>query len=218
MNTDFMSNDLWITQLIPDMRHPAVHADLHDIVKLHKRVMSLFPDGLGPQARSKAAGLFRVEDTRTGFAILIQSTIKPSLEHLPTTYGTARTKSLVPLLSQVRAGANIHYRITANATQKLGKNTTAGRPKQVIPLRGADADAWWERQAEAAGLVLTSLHSSQLSDATGKRGHGRVKHARTRFDGTATVTDPQTLLERIQTGIGRGKSFGCGLLTIAPTR
>ncbi|MDL4770746.1 type I-E CRISPR-associated protein Cas6/Cse3/CasE [Actinomadura xylanilytica] len=212
-----MSTDLWITQIAPDPRHRAVHGDLRDVVKLHQRIMSLFPDDLGPEARRQAAALFRLEEQPAGFTILVQSTIEPALQHLPDAYGAARTKNLTPLLDGLREGANVHYRITANATRKLGKNTTAGRPKQVVPLNGADADQWWQRQADTAGLVLHSMYSSPLGQVTGKRGDNtRLTHARTRFDGTATVTDPKMLLERIRTGIGRGKSFGCGLLTIAP--
>ncbi|SNS72418.1 type I-E CRISPR-associated protein Cas6/Cse3/CasE [Actinomadura mexicana] len=212
-----MNTELWITQIVPDTRDRAVLADLRDATRLHRRVMTVFPDGLGPSARRQTAALFRLEEQPTGFAILIQSTLKPALNNLPAGYGTARTKSLALLLAGLTEGANIHYRIIANATRKLGKNTTAGRPKQVVPLYGAEADQWWHRQADSAGLVLRSLHSSQLSTVTGQRqGNGRVTHARTQFDGTATVTDPSALTEKIRSGIGRGKSFGCGLLTIAP--
>ncbi|MBT2207277.1 type I-E CRISPR-associated protein Cas6/Cse3/CasE [Actinomadura sp. NEAU-AAG7] len=211
-----MTTDLWITQIIPNTRDRAVLKDLRDATHLHRRIMTLFPEGLGTQARHQAAALFRLEEQPTGFGILVQSGIKPVLANLPTGYGTARTKSLTPLLGRLSEGVNVHYRIIANATSKLGKNTTAGRPKQVVPLTGTDLDHWWQRQAATAGLVLHSLHSSPLPSATGRRGDARMTHARTRFDGTATVTDPQALTERIRTGIGRGKSFGCGLLTIAP--
>ncbi|MBX6766724.1 MAG: type I-E CRISPR-associated protein Cas6/Cse3/CasE [Actinomadura rubrobrunea] len=212
-----MNTELWITRIIPDPRSRAALGDLRDVVRLHRRVMSLFPDDLGPDARRQAAVLFRLEEQATGFSILMQSAIKPALERLPASYGTAQCKSLTPLLDGLREGVNIHYRIIANATRKLGKNTTAGRPRQVVPLRGAEADAWWQRQADAAGLVLHSLRSRQLDDGTGRRSDNtRITHARTQFDGTATVVSPQALRDRIRAGIGRGKSFGCGLLTIAP--
>lgn len=214
-----MNTELWITQIVPNTRDRGVLADLRDATRLHRRVMSLFPKDLGPSARQNAAALFRLDEQPTGFAILIQSALKPALDNLPTSYGAARTKSLTPLLDGLTEGANVHYRIIANATSKLGKNTTAGRPKQVVPLYGADADHWWERHADAAGLILRSLYSSQLAHVTGQRGgDARIIHARTRFDGTATVTDPKALIDKIRTGIGRGKSFGCGLLTIAPAR
>lgn len=212
-----MDTELWITQIVPNTRDRAVQTDLRDAARLHRRVMTLFPDRLGVSARQQAAALFRLEEQATGFTILIQSRLKPTLDNLPASYGTARTKSLAPLLTALTEGANVHYRIIANATSKLSKNTTAGRPKQVVPLYGADADRWWQRQADAAGLVLRSLHSAQLATVTGKRNdNSRVTHARTRFDGTATVADPKALVEKIHAGIGRGKSFGCGLLTIAP--
>ncbi|TMR33593.1 type I-E CRISPR-associated protein Cas6/Cse3/CasE [Actinomadura geliboluensis] len=211
-----MNTELWITQIVPNTRDRAVLKDLRDATSLHRRIMTLFPEGLGTQARHQAAALFRLEEQPSGFTVLVQSGIKPALDSLPADYGSARTKSLAPLLSGLREGANVHYRIIANATSKLGKNTTAGRPKQVIPLHGADADQWWQRQADSAGMVLHSLHSSQLPGATGRRGNARMTHARTRFDGTATVTDPKALIEKIRAGIGRGKPYGCGLLTIAP--
>lgn len=212
-----MSTELWITRIVPDSRNRAALGDLRDVVRLHRRIMSLFPDGLGPDARRQAAVLFRLEERPTGTSILMQSAIRPALEKLPASYGKARCKSLTPLLNGLREGVNVHYRIIANATRKLGKNTTAGRPKQVVPLHGAEADEWWRRQADAVGLVLHSLHSRQLDTGTGRRADdNRVTHARTQFDGTATVTDPKALIDRIHTGIGRGKSYGCGLLTIAP--
>ncbi|SDH09754.1 CRISPR system Cascade subunit CasE [Sinosporangium album] len=212
-----MNTELWITQIILDTSNRAVLGDLRDVVRLHRRVMSLFPDGLGPDARRQAAALFRLEEQTRGSAILVQSAVRPALERLSASYGTARCKSLTPLLDGVREGVNIHYRIIANATRKLGMNTTAGRPKQVVPLHGAEADEWWQRQADAAGLILRSSHSRQLDSGIGERGDdSRVTHARTQFDGTATVSEPKALLHRIHAGIGRGKSFGCGLLTIAP--
>ena len=212
-----MTPELWITQIVPNTRNRAFLVDLSDAVKLHRRIMTMFPGGLGDKARHQAAVLFRLEEQPTRFTILVQSRLKPDLEKLPDSYGAARTKPLTPLLAALPKGANVHYRIVANATRKLGKNTTAGRPKQVVPLHGAEADAWWQRQADEAGLLLHTVHSTQLATVTGHRGdNGRVTHARTRFDGTATVTDPGRLIERIHAGIGRGKSYGCGLLTIAP--
>ncbi|MBW8484438.1 type I-E CRISPR-associated protein Cas6/Cse3/CasE [Actinomadura parmotrematis] len=213
-----MTTELFLTQIVPDLRHSGVHGDLRDVGKLHRRIMKLFPADLGDQARLQAAVLFRIEETRSGTGILVQSNLKPDLERLPDTYGTARSKTLSPLLESLRNGATVNYRITANATSKLGKNTTAGRPKQIVPLTGPDADDWWRRQAEAAGLVLHSLTSTPLDSATGNRQGGRMTHVRTRFDGTATITDHQALLTRIRSGIGRGKAFGCGLLTVAPAR
>lgn len=56
----------------------------------------------------------------------------------------------------------------------------------------------------------------QQPDKHGHRDHNRIRHARTRFDGTATITDPARLRHTILNGIGRAKAYGCGLLSITP--
>jgi hypothetical protein len=45
---------------------------------------------------------------------------------------------------------------------------------------------------------------------------GRIRHTLTQFDGVAAVAEPTTVTSAIITGVGRGKSYGCGLLSIAP--
>jgi CRISPR system Cascade subunit CasE len=212
-----MTSPLWITQLTPDLRSPDALRDLRDAVRLHRRIMALFPSGLGPQARQNAGILFRIEETQAGVFVLIQSALEPSPAALPRSYGTIRSKPLTPLLNALAPGRRVRYRITANATRKLGLNTTAGRPKEVVPLHGPEAEAWWQRQAESCGLALHTVESTPLDQAAGtRRDANRVVHARTRFDGLATITDPAALSSRLRTGIGRGKAYGCGLLTLAP--
>jgi CRISPR system Cascade subunit CasE len=38
------------------------------------------------------------------------------------------------------------------------------------------------------------------------------------FDGLAVITDPEHVRAAVCEGIGRGKSYGCGLLSLAPVR
>ncbi|WP_326599295.1 type I-E CRISPR-associated protein Cas6/Cse3/CasE [Streptomyces sp. NBC_01803] len=216
-----MSTPLWITRLVPDPRNATARKDLNSAVALHHRIMAFFPDGLGDRARQQAGVLFRIEESPgRETTILIQSGLRPVPERLPETYGAAQTKPLDPLLDQLRTGDRVHYRLVANATRKLGRNTQDGCPHQVKPLYGADADAWWERQAARAGLDILSVRSMSLSDATGRRVDGahRITHARTRFDGIASITDAGALRTAIVHGIGRGKSYGCGLLSTIPVR
>lgn len=216
-----MSTSLWITRLVPDPRHRDARRDLRSAVALHHRVMSLFPDGMGTQARTQAGVLFRTEELPTGGqAILVQSSIAPDSTRLPEGYGRAETKPLGPLLAQLRAGSTVHYRLIANATRKLGANTENGQPRQVKPLHGPEAEEWWHRQARRSGLDVLSVRSTALADASGRRrtDDHYVTHARTRFDGLATVTDPDALRTATAAGIGRGKSYGCGLLSTLPAR
>lgn len=214
---------LWLTRIQPDPRHRDARRDLASAVGMHHRLMMLFPDGLGPTARQSLGVLFRIEDAASHSRaphILLQSRHRPNLERLPQDYGTTTAKDITPLLTLLAADRTVRYRIDANPVRKPGHTTRAATgAKAVIPLTGADADDWWTRQAEEhSGLKLTSLHSTPLTAAQGQRHQDKrhIKHARTRFEGTALVTDPDTLRQRLLEGIGRGKSYGCGLLSLAP--
>jgi CRISPR system Cascade subunit CasE len=106
----------------------------------------------------------------------------------------------------------IRYRITANTCKRKSRST------KVVALRGTAADEWWTERAGRSGLNLLSLLQHPLDDAVGGDRQSGVRHAVTRFDGIARVTDPAALRESIASGVGRGRSHGCGLLSIAPVR
>jgi CRISPR system Cascade subunit CasE len=212
----------WLSRITPAEHRPDVTADLAEATRLHRRIMTLFPPNLGDHARAQAGILFRTDEDTTGTSILVQSRIEPDPKHLPEGYGHAQIRTLDPLLDALRPGLPLRYRITANATRKLGRNTHDGKPLTVIPLHGPDAEAWWARKATEAGLDLRIVTAVSLETAQGTRRPDTgsqtqfIRHARTRFDGTATITDPDHLRDALTNGIGRGKSYGCGLLTIAP--
>ncbi|MGW1177417.1 type I-E CRISPR-associated protein Cas6/Cse3/CasE [Kitasatospora sp. NPDC002543] len=213
---------LWLTRIVPDPRSRDARRDTAGAVDLHHRMMSLFPDHVAEEEPRRRLGvLFRTESTAGGDQILLQSGQRPELDRLPTGYGQAVTKPLTPLLDALRPGLHIRYRIAANP---IRRPTRATRElyglKAVVPLLGAAADDWWARQAEASGLNIGILHSSPLEAAKGNRRSDQrpVKHDRVLFEGTAVITDADRLRTRLTEGIGKGKAYGCGLLSIAPHR
>ncbi|WP_380282546.1 type I-E CRISPR-associated protein Cas6/Cse3/CasE [Kitasatospora purpeofusca] len=136
-------------------------------------------------------------------------------------HGHGATKSLAPLLTAMRPGLSVRYRIAANPIRKPGRTTRElYNLSPVVPLRGAAADDWWTRQADTAGLQLTALRSEPFDAVRGTRrsDQNRIKHDRVLFEGTARITDPDLLRTRLTAGIGKGKAYGCGLLGLAPHR
>ncbi|MFF7731163.1 type I-E CRISPR-associated protein Cas6/Cse3/CasE [Streptomyces sp. NPDC008001] len=214
---------LWLTKIQPDLRHRDARRDLASAVGMHHRLMMLFPDGAGDRARAQMGILYRIEDTpsstqRTAH-ILLQSRVPPALDRLPRGYGSAAAKDITPLLNALVDGLEVRYRIAASAVRKSGPTSRAAGAKAVIPLQGHAAEEWWQRQAEEkAGLKLISMHSAPLDSARGVRGQDkhRIRHARTRFEGTACITNAETLTQTVINGLGRGKAYGCGLLSLAP--
>ncbi|MEV6527896.1 type I-E CRISPR-associated protein Cas6/Cse3/CasE [Longispora sp. NPDC051575] len=205
----------WLTRLVPDPRSRSVASEIRDAVRLHKRVMTLVPDGLGDKARQQTGVLYRVDND----AILVQTGLPPDTSTLPAGYQDRRVSDLTALLDALRPGLFVRYRLAGNAVRRLGRNTTAGRPGQALSLKGHEAATWWAERAERCGLGLHTLDSVPETTMTGKRDEEtRVLHAVTRYDGLAVITDPEALRNAITTGVGRGKSYGCGLLSIAPAR
>ncbi|WP_261717544.1 type I-E CRISPR-associated protein Cas6/Cse3/CasE [Streptomyces sp. FZ201] len=223
---------LYLSRLTP---HPASRQAQQELGagthhgSLHRRVMSLFPDGVAEQARAHFGILFRVEDTPRGSHLLMQSNQPPDPRRLPAQYGTLTTRPLADLLDALEPGLTLHFRCTASPVRKPGHTTRAHyNLPAVVPLNGAAADDWWQRQADNAGLKVLTLHSRPVDAArdwqypTGTapadraRNSNRIHHHRVRFDGTAAVIDPDLLRTAIRNGIGRGKAYGCGLLSIAP--
>ncbi|MFF3544741.1 type I-E CRISPR-associated protein Cas6/Cse3/CasE [Streptomyces platensis] len=209
-----------------------VRKDLGDATRLHRTVMLLAPDHLGDHPRQEAGLLFRLEHAtlHTPPTLLVQTHQPPNLNRLPTNYGTAQSRDLTPMLHHLTPGRRVRYRITANAStarRVLANHQPAPgkHQRKITALHGDDALAWWHRRATSAGLTLTSADhipvpaattpSKDPNTHTDKRRQGLL-HALTRFDGLATITNPDQLRHALLTGIGRGKPYGAGLLSLAP--
>lgn len=210
---------LWLTRLIPNPSSREARRDFTNAVNLHYRVMKLFPDDIGDQARQQLGVLFRAEETPVGPYLLIQSLIQPDPHKLPDHYGACDSRPLSQLLEYLRPDLPVRYRIVANAVRKPRKTTQEIYGlKDRVALSGAAAQDWWTRQATNSGLKLASVEMTRLDNAHGTRAQGqqRIRHARTKFEGVAHIEDPDLVRQRITSGIGPGKAYGCGLLSLAP--
>ncbi|MFJ1673228.1 type I-E CRISPR-associated protein Cas6/Cse3/CasE [Streptomyces bottropensis] len=208
-----------------------VRRDLARSTSLHKTVMLLAPEGLGDNPRHKAGLLFRLEQAthHTPPTLLIQSQLPPDFSRLPHAYGTTETRDLTPMFQALATGRSVRYRITANASTRHkvldGDPFFDTRPRHKdIPLYGDAALAWWQRKAAHAGLAPTStdltpvgaFRSPSTKKQTSDSAPHVFRHVLTRFDGVATITDPSQLCHALLAGIGRGKPYGAGLLSLAP--
>ncbi|MFJ2210740.1 type I-E CRISPR-associated protein Cas6/Cse3/CasE [Streptomyces sp. NPDC101062] len=219
---------LWLTRIAPSPSSREARRDLGGSdqgIRLHQRMLQMFPDGVEGPARAAFGVLFRAEESPRGPQILLQSHMEPDSSRLPDAYGSVETRSLDALLSNLHKGMVVHYRCVANPVRKPGATSREayGLPP-VVALNGNAAVEWWERQANAGGLEPWHISAHPLATVRGHRSskgpaaRQRIQHARTQFDGTARVLDVELLREKLATGIGRGKAYGCGLLSIAPAR
>ncbi|MEU9059181.1 type I-E CRISPR-associated protein Cas6/Cse3/CasE [Streptomyces sp. NPDC048430] len=194
-----------------------VQRDLRDATEMHRTVMRMVPDGLGDSPRSQAGMLYRIEETDTTSTLLVQANrLDPA--RLPAGYGQADIKSLTPMFTALRKGLAVRYRIVLNPAKRERLTLEAkGKRGRIMPLAGADADQWWLRRAADSGLQVHVLMPTNMPPIRPRtQNSDGMRHSLIRYDGTATVTDPDALHDAVLAGIGRGKPYGAGLLSLAP--
>ncbi|MFD3680385.1 type I-E CRISPR-associated protein Cas6/Cse3/CasE [Streptomyces sp. NPDC058613] len=201
-----------------NLHNRAVQRDLRDATEMHRTLMRLVPDGLGDSPRMRSGLLYRLDVTDNATMLLVQAMQPISPERLPEGYGEIEVKDLSPMFTALRAGMGVRYRITVNPVKRERLSTEQKNKRgRILPLSGPDADQWWNRRATDAGLQLKTLLPSPLDPAS-RRGKttSAPRHSLIRYDGTATVSEPAALATALLAGIGRGKPYGAGLLTLAP--
>ena len=231
---------MYLSRLELNPRSHEVRRDLSDVYQMHRTVMAAFPNIQDRQgARAGLAVLYRVEtgERSGGTVLLVQSEVLPDWTRLPTDYlsdsggevGNPATRDTTQVLAALREGQVLRFRLRANPTRKIEtKSDPDGRRQngRRVDLRTETQQLeWLSRRAEQAGFVLVPVQSS--NDVLAVRvgavekllGKGRrLTLAGVLFDGLLEVTHPDRLRCAVTNGIGPGKAFGCGLLSIAPLR
>ncbi len=231
---------MYLSRLVLDPRSREAGRDLGDVHQMHRTVMSAFPQ-LKEQggARSGLAVLHRLDIDQRGsnIALLVQSGEEPDWSCLPEGYlftldpegRNPATKSISDVLVSLHRGQVLRFRLRANPTKKIDtKSGPDGRRRngRRVDLRtDSQQIAWLSRRADRAGFCLVPVHSGSNTPAVrvgsseklrGRTTNRLVTLAGVLFDGLLEVTDPDRLRLAIREGIGPGKAFGCGLLSLAP--
>jgi CRISPR system Cascade subunit CasE len=142
---------------------------------------------------------------------------------------------------RITKGSLYKFRLLANPTKKQQFGEGASRPghRRIGLYTEAEQSAWLMRKAEQHGFALMPLPEGPswcdpLGDDNPKvdvriRSEGmrsgrrrnevgtatQLKHLGVQFEGVLRVTDPALFTQALQNGIGSGKAFGFGLLSIA---
>lgn len=232
----------YLSRLIIDGRRHDVQRDLADCHRMHARLMTVFPAAASPaNAREQFGVLFRPEPLADLplLRVLVQSTARPDWSALPPGYLAAapdgRGNPAVRLLDdeyrRVVAGMRLRFRLRANPTKRINDRSTyeknpAMRGKRVELRDAADQIAWLERKGAAAGFRLVRVAITSAEEIPnvrvgnrplqrGRQGVRRLTFGAVVFDGLLDVTDAASFTRTLEQGIGSGKAFGFGLLSIA---
>lgn len=223
---------MFLSKLILNHRSREARRDLGDCQQLHRTVLNAFPQIEGEAARQHFGLLFRLEqDPRGVTTLLVQSQSEPDWSHLPSGYllEPATSKPVLALYAGLQPSLRLRFRLRANPTMRVSKNNLTQQERwrgKRIELRSEeDRIAWLQRKADAAGFRLLSVEINpdvlNLQTATeaktfGKHEKGRLSFGAAMFNGELEITDAEKFKQALADGIGSGKAYGFGLLSIAP--
>ncbi|GAA3750315.1 type I-E CRISPR-associated protein Cas6/Cse3/CasE [Salinactinospora qingdaonensis] len=160
--------------------------------------------------------------------------------------GTWQTYDYAPFLSRLSKGDTWQFRLTANPVHSI-RRTPSEPTKVTAHVTPRHQIGWLLKRQESAGFRVvekseeqrrlpegdeyelivrdrrnSAFHKSGSARSGGRQGGGErrkpVSLTTATFDGRLEVTDPEALRRTLTAGLGRGKAYGCGLMTLAPGR
>ena len=199
---------------------------------MHAAVRSCFPSD---QDDSAARILWRVDRNDHDHVLYIvgPEEIDPTVvvEQAGWPSRPGQTADYRPLLNSLRTGHERAFRLTANPVRALPTDGAArGR---IVPHVTPEQQVRWlvekasrhgfEIRSHAGddGSVTPDLLVDRRADLSFARRDpnasrpGRVTLRTARFEGTLRITDADLFRETLVRGLGRGKAYGCGLITLA---
>jgi len=115
-----------------------------------------------------------------------------------------------------------HVTVSQQESWLIGQAAQANRNAGVAALAVASAEdsragrngfAVCSDESGHPTLIVSNRHRYDLRKAEGSK---PITLVTAQFDGVLEVTDSERLRHALTHGIGHGKAFGCGLLTLAP--
>jgi CRISPR system Cascade subunit CasE len=218
---------MFLSQLILNPRSRQVRSELARSYELHRTLMSGFSGYADP-----GRVLYRLDlSARDGIPrVLLQSQVNPDWSKLRAKEGyflelPGGNPQMRKYDPELQPGQKLVFRLLANPTRSVMPAGSAPnvRGKRVTIGRTEDQEAWLKHKAENGGfrvlsVMITNLGEQRLKIPGKDREIHDARHWAARFDGELEVTDPQAFRQTLEKGIGSGKGFGYGLLSIAPIR
>lgn len=210
-------NPLYLVALTLNPRSRDANREVASAEAMHQRVWHLVPGAI-PEGPGRL--LWRVDVVEPGrHMVLVQCSVVPEPSRLPAGYVTqARRKRIDELLTEIAVGDTLRFRLRAAPAMmpsQLGTRAETGnRPgRPRIAARGEAAQvAWLARKMDEAGAQALSI---AVLDEGSARVCGGAHYGSVRYDGLLRVRDPAKVRIAVEAGVGRGKSWGYGLLSLA---
>jgi len=184
---------------------------------IHGIVAAAFP---GQRNDKTNESLWRIDKLGDDRALIIVSTSCPDQRRIVDEIGANRfgvendrnkTLDYRPFLGRIENDQTWNFRLCANPVEHKKQKPDDKRGK-IFALRFLPEQLeWLDRQGRKRGFIVKGC------DVIGDewKVFNKVRIRAITFDGLLSITDAEAFRVALANGIGRGKAYGCGLLTIA---
>lgn len=223
---------MFLTRLQLDPGRPGTRRLLASPRTVHGAVVKAF-DGKEMIVEGQGRVLWRLDHASGNrLHLYVVSPAEPDLTHVASEAGwpehPVQTRDYTPLLNRLEKGQIWNFRLAANPVRSVRTDDEQTRTKRTAQLTVAGQTKWLLERQERLGFEVMSTtrdHELMVHDRrglwfdkrereTGER--NRVPLYSVTYDGRLRITDPEALRHALVSGVGKGKAYGCGLMTLAP--
>ena len=203
---------MYLSKLVLNHNSYRAQRELGNPYQLHRTIMNAFPDNLKELKRDGRV-LFRIEknSTQSYPYVLVQSTLCPDWNLILNNEYLMKN----PLFKQFNypqfiTGNKYKFRLFANPTKKV-------ESKRVGMYNEEKQYEWLKKKAEQGGfnIIHVSITRKEEIIAKVKKNSTKMTLYGVQFDGVLQVFHVERFENALKNGIGSGKAFGFGLLSIS---
>lgn len=207
----------WFTEIRLNSSRRDTFKILQSTEALHAMLENTLPS---TPAERESRLLWRLDDTSTGKLVYMVTDTKPDSSGIVESVGwpgydaeqTIRSIEYDRLLDKLEAGDEFFFRCAVNPVKRRKSD------QKLIPLIKRDLVDWISCRMEASGIRIDADDLRKVSEETdrfNKKGGHMVTLRRATFEGRCVIADPDKARTALINGIGRGKAYGCGLITLS---
>ncbi|MBS3872230.1 MAG: type I-E CRISPR-associated protein Cas6/Cse3/CasE [Firmicutes bacterium] len=219
---------MYLTRIALDLNRRETLRALASPHVIHGAVESSVPPG---ESEKRERNLWRIDYLEPNCYLLVLSRQVPNMTAIATQFGYAQrepaweTRCYQTLLSKLHAGQALRFRLRANPVRSscIENEGANGRGRVYAHVTVEQQKQWLYSRSEGLGFALddqtfTVVHT-EWKKFRKSRGFGNEVSLRIAdFEGRLQVTNVELFKHALTQGIGRAKSYGCGLLTVARER